>query len=86
MAKRKSNTTKTVEKIETTVETPKVSLETTFVEELHREHVEEIPLESKDKPVKQKKVWVKDWRELVSVEGVNQLPTGKEYYGVKRND
>lgn len=34
--------------------------------------------------VKGEREYVKDWRELVAVEGVNQTSKGKLYYGVKR--
>lgn len=36
------------------------------------------------KEIKGEREYVKDWRELVAVEGVNQTSRGKLYYGVKR--
>lgn len=78
MAKKGTAKAKTTVKI---VESPVEVNE--FVQEEIAETIEETKQEEKasDEP---KKEWVKDYRELVAVEGVNQTQRGKEYYGVKR--
>lgn len=58
------------------LENPKI--ETTETKITEKEVIEKVETKGNDK------VWVKDWRELVEVEGTNQTQKGKEYYGVKR--
>lgn len=89
MSKKQATVAKTTTK-EQKAETPKEEVKEA-VQEIKTPQVEEEPVEEKEEVVEavneseeDGKVWVKNWRDLVKVEGSKQDLYGKEYYGVKR--
>lgn len=79
MAKKGTAKAKTVKPVEKELEVNEFSQET-VIQEAPKEVAPIKEKESKEP----KKEWVKDFRELLEVEGTNQTQEGREYYGVKR--
>ena len=97
MAKGKKSTAKTVKTtpVETVEENVIANEPITVQEELLNDELataneetsgdnEEVSTIETVEEVKGEREYVKDWRDLVAVEGVNQTSKGKLYYGVKR--
>lgn len=87
MAKKKDTVAKTTK--EETKAVQKEAVKET-PQEVKAVEVDKEPIKEKEAVVEPKKeesdgnVWVKDWRELVKVEGSKDDRFGRQYYGVKR--
>jgi len=89
MSKKKATVAKATPKVEEKVIAPKEEAHDTKAPKVNDEPTEETQeaVEAPNEVIEDTtdgKVWTKDWRELVKVDGSKDDRFGRQYYGVKR--